>query len=96
LLFTTLCVGYLHYQKLTIMSQFHKLLLTVLGATIGIYFLTCSTFSLFNQKAQPINQEQLIDYVDQELEYELTLGDKNIDQEAFIKQTIQKKLQKNN
>jgi hypothetical protein len=78
------------------MSQFHKLLLTVLGASIGVYFFTCSTFSVFNQKTQPISQEQLINYVNQELEYELTLGDKNVDQESFIKQTIQKRLQKNN
>ena len=76
------------------MSQFHKLLLTVIGAIIAIYLLTCSSF--FHKAPQKVNQEELINYVFSELDYELTYGDSNINQEAFIKETLQKTLKKRN
>ncbi len=76
------------------MSQFHKLLLTVVGSTIALYFLTCS--AVFYKAPQEVNQEELINYVFSELDYELTYGDQDINQEAYIKQTIQQALKEKN
>ncbi len=76
------------------MSQFHKLLLTVAGASMALYLLTCSSFTFFTKHPQSINEKEMINIVFNELDYELTYGDKNIDQEAFIKKAIQESLKK--
>jgi hypothetical protein len=77
------------------MSRFHKLLLTLLGASLGLYLLTCSSFSVFEQHTKEINKQELVTFVSTELDYELTYGETNMDIEVFVDKALQQALKNN-
>jgi len=77
------------------MSSFAKLIISVLSIVSILYLFTATSFLSMNQKTETINQKALVEYITNEVNYELQYGDENFDLQAFVDQAMISALKKN-
>lgn len=77
------------------MSQFSKLVLKILGAVSILYFFTCATFSPSYPINKDIDHDKIVEYILEEVSYEIAYGDKNVAISLFVDQAIKDVLSKN-
>ena len=77
------------------MSRFTKSVLFIIGIIAILYLFTCTTFLPFYHSNKTINHNEIVSFILEEVTYEMTYGDKNVDLDLFVDNTIKEALRNN-
>lgn len=76
------------------MSPFARLLSIIFGTSAILYLFTCVSFFPFYHTEKKIDHDKIVEYVLEEVNYELTYGDNNTDINLFVDKAIKDVLTK--
>ena len=77
------------------MSRFTKFVLFIIGIITILYLFTCMTFLPFYHSNKTINHDEMVAFILEEVTYEMIYGDKNVDIDLFVDNTIIEALRNN-
>lgn len=70
------------------MSPFSKLVLKISGVASILCLFTCAIFSPSYHINKDMNHNKMVDYILEEVTYEISYGDKNVDISIFVDQAV--------
>lgn len=77
------------------MSAYFKRVVSIFGSVLFLFLFVGSTFNPFLNSHKKINHDKLVAYVLEEVSFEMTYGDKNIDIDSFVDNAVKDALRNN-